>query len=69
VRRVFCTDFEGEISMRPTFTNHLIEAKAARYDEAERPGAAACIVGLLALSPICAVTGLMLAQILGFVPY
>jgi hypothetical protein len=63
------TDFEGEISMRPLFTSHLIDARAVRYEDAEKPGAGPCIVALLALSPLCAVTGLMLAQILGFVPY
>lgn len=55
--------------MRPLYTSHLIEAKVARYDDAGKSGTAQCVVALLALSPLCAVTGLMLAQILGFVPY
>ena len=54
--------------MRPLYTSHLIEAKVARHDDG-KPGAVQSAVALLALSPICAVTGFMLAQILGFVPY
>lgn len=49
---------------------HLMEASAKRRTGGYRPfGIAELLVALAALSPICAVSGMMLAQILGLAPY
>ena len=48
--------------MSPSFSRHAV----AGHREF---GVVRALVTLAALSPFCAVSGLMLAQVLGFVPY
>ena len=56
--------------MHPSSAIHLLQPNVNRKRAGHRPfGLMDMIAALAALSPVCAVGAIMLAQILGFVPY
>ena len=62
--------FDLERPMHSSSATSVLQPSVNRKRGGYRPfGFMEMIAAFLALTPVCAVSGLMLAQILGFVPY